>query len=621
MSENSVQAPVAWLIPWRAALLLAGFVLLVLLRLPQAVAHGRFYAEEATNFFAYAWHTPWREALFHPLGGYLNIVATGSTLVAARLVQAGWLPLEAAPYVTMLTALFFQLCPALLIVRCRDGWLAPRWAKPLALFLLATIPATEEVWLHSLHSQFHLTVCVALIMVMTVPPGRAGRLSRLALLFLAPLTGLSAIVLLPVLAAKAWAERSRERAVQAATLAAGAAVQLLLFYAPVAVRSFRFDPAELLGTFAVRHVALPLGSPAAAYSLADWMQPPVAPVVSILIAAVLIAALFGPLALDALRQWREPPAWLLCCGGMLAGASFIGALAKPLALLQPFAGQRYSFAPQVLFDLAILALFVTGTGRLRKFARVLLGLLVFVAIVTWPFGARSIVRGPDWGEQVAAWKKDPNYPLMAWPARWTADLSPQSPACDAMPAAQAPSWCEESWTERQKIEVVGAKPQNANFVATGPELGKAEARCRAGETGPALLVGVTGLKDRVGNLKLEVYPGNDEGFLDDDDALVAERKVFRRVEQPVGASAVPTLCVRLPGPGVYTMVILHDRNADHKFNFTSEGIAFSGKARIDWGLPKAKDAAVVVTSAGLSRIAVVMNYRTGFATFGPAARQ
>ncbi|MBC2664107.1 DUF2141 domain-containing protein [Novosphingobium flavum] len=210
---------------------------------------------------------------------------------------------------------------------------------------------------------------------------------------------------------------------------------------------------------------------------------------------------------------------------------------------------------------------------------------------------------------------------MAWPARWAADLSAAPPSCAANAAGEGPSWCDAAWLDRQKVEIGGEKQRSASYVASGPQLGKAEGLCRPGEPGPALLVDVAGLKDHVGNVKLEVYPANDDDFLDDDDALVAEHKVFRRVEQPLPASGPATVCVRIPGPGAYSLVVLHDRNGDHKFNFTSEGIGFAGNPRIGLGLPSASEAAVVVTGSGLSRTAVVMNYRTGFLKFSPLARR
>ena len=66
-------------------------------------------------------------------------------------------------------------------------------------------------------------------------------------------------------------------------------------------------------------------------------------------------------------------------------------------------------------------------------------------------------------------------------------------------------------------------------VPSSPSLGVAEGRCRAGEAGPALLITATGLKDRGGTMKAEVYPANDNDFLSDDNVLVNAHKTFRRV--------------------------------------------------------------------------------------------
>lgn len=146
-------------------------------------------------------------------------------------------------------------------------------------------------------------------------------------------------------------------------------------------------------------------------------------------------------------------------------------------------------------------------------------------------------------------------------------------------------------------------------VDTGPELGKAEGRCRAGEQGPAFLVNVQGMKDRTGNLKLEVYPSNDADFLQDDNILLNAGKVFRRVEVPVPNGPVE-LCVRVPGPGTYSLSILHDRDSNRKFGWTVDGIAFSGNPKLGWSKPKAANARAVA-GGGMTRINVVMNYRRG----------
>ena len=144
-----------------------------------------------------------------------------------------------------------------------------------------------------------------------------------------------------------------------------------------------------------------------------------------------------------------------------------------------------------------------------------------------------------------------------------------------------------------------------------PDLGKAEGRCRPGESGPALLVEATGLKDRTGNMKLEIYPANEQDFLADDNLLVAAGKTFRRVEVPVPQSGPVVLCVRIPGPGTYAVSVLHDRNSDRRFGWKIDGIGFSGNPKLGWGKPKASQSSVRVNGDGVSRILVVMNYKSG----------
>ena len=162
---------------------------------------------------------------------------------------------------------------------------------------------------------------------------------------------------------------------------------------------------------------------------------------------------------------------------------------------------------------------------------------------------------------------------------------------------------------------VAASP-GAALAGPHQELGKAEGRCRPGETGPTLLVSAVGLKDRAGDLKLEVYPANDKDFLQDDRILIAQGKTFRRVEEPVPASGTPTLCVRVPGPGTYAVSLLHDRDANHKFNLSGDGVGFSGNHKLNWSKPKAA-ASSVVAGAGLTRVPIVLNYRQGLLSFAP----
>ncbi len=158
--------------------------------------------------------------------------------------------------------------------------------------------------------------------------------------------------------------------------------------------------------------------------------------------------------------------------------------------------------------------------------------------------------------------------------------------------------------------VAFAMSQSAALIPSTPDLGQVEGRCRANETGPAFIVNVSGLRDRVGRLKLEVYPANNDDFLEDDNILISAGKTFRRVELPVPQTGKPELCIRVPRAGRYSVVLLHDRNSDRRFNWRRDGIGFAGNPGLGISKPDASEAAAVASS-GRTRITIVLNYLRG----------
>ena len=159
----------------------------------------------------------------------------------------------------------------------------------------------------------------------------------------------------------------------------------------------------------------------------------------------------------------------------------------------------------------------------------------------------------------------------------------------------------------------------AQYIPSSPDLGKDEGRCRSGETGPAIQVAVTGLKDRKGKLKLEVYPSNDIDFLEDDNKLLMAGKTFRRVEVSVPSSGTPQLCIRVPSAGSYSLSLLHDRDANRKFGLSVDGIGFSSNPKLGWSKPKAVATRISATS-GITNTTIIMNYRRGLTSFRPLKR-
>lgn len=154
------------------------------------------------------------------------------------------------------------------------------------------------------------------------------------------------------------------------------------------------------------------------------------------------------------------------------------------------------------------------------------------------------------------------------------------------------------------------------YIPSTPDLGKAEAQCRPGETGPAVLLLATGLKDRQGRIKAELYPATEADFLADDNVLIMAGKAFRRVEMAVPPSGPVQLCIRVPGPGSYAVTVLHDRDANRKFGLSSDGVGFSNNPRLGLSKPKA-EAVKMSAGGGLTPLTVRMNYRRGLFGFGP----
>lgn len=151
----------------------------------------------------------------------------------------------------------------------------------------------------------------------------------------------------------------------------------------------------------------------------------------------------------------------------------------------------------------------------------------------------------------------------------------------------------------------------AAMVST-PDLGKREGRCRPDETGPAIIVDAVGLKDRRGLLRLELYPDNDADFLADDNLLLSAGKSFARIDLPVPSAGPARLCIRVPRPGGYALSLLHDRNANLKFDLSGDGIGFPGNPRLGWSRPRAAQAAITA-GPGITHIEIRLNYRRGLA--------
>jgi len=152
--------------------------------------------------------------------------------------------------------------------------------------------------------------------------------------------------------------------------------------------------------------------------------------------------------------------------------------------------------------------------------------------------------------------------------------------------------------------IVSASPVGAEQIGQDADL------CRAGR-GPAIQVNVQGLKDRRGELWLELYPPSSDDFLRADTDLMAEGKTFRRTRSRLPAAGNVEICVRVPHPGRYALMLRHNRAERDKFSFWSDGAGVPANQSLGRSKPRL-DQALINAGPGITVVAIKMQYLRGF---------
>ena len=393
------------------------FSVLLCFQFHSALLHGgRFMAEEGCIFFEKAWTSSWSDALFFSYGGYLNIVANAGTLLAYHVM-----PLADAPYLTMGIALVFQLCAPWLVLTAKDAWLVSYRVRLMAVALLLLVPEWVEVSLHSVHSQYHLSLCCGLILALATGKGVCEYV-RCALLFLAPLSGPGGVVMAPLFILRAAVDRSRARVVECMVINVASAVQLLLFFHKFQDRTYSVNFYDYALVFLTRYAMTPLmGFKPFIIKFANVIQEMEkggrTPYLLVILAFCVIGLCVGTLIYQTVRNKQaEEAAWLALAGGMHALVSMYGALGGAITVIVPSYSQRYVFVGQSLFALSIACLAVTATPSVRKTCRYLVSIMLVVGMYHFitPF-MKNMLHGPSWKAEVAHWEKDHDAPLHVWP--------------------------------------------------------------------------------------------------------------------------------------------------------------------------------------------------------------
>ena len=292
------------------------------------------------------------------------------------------------------------------------------------MVIIASLPMSQEIWLSSIGTQCHLNLCVALILILETQYTQLGRVFTNTLLILGPLSGPGSSVMVPLFLLRAALERSKARLFQALILATAALVQFAVFWRPQE-RTFGLDPLLLLNALFVKHIMGPFLGVQQTLDLAGgWRkvyQEGHIPCVPGIIAAVIIFSIF---AFAVWRNRKPEPIWFYCTGLMLTVLSCFGCLGDHSALLDPGSCERYVFAPQVLFELALLNMAYSGVGLTRLLSGGIIAWLLVIGMHEYFWTPGYFTEGTSWRSEVRHWREDPKHRIKIWPiGNWYVDLN------------------------------------------------------------------------------------------------------------------------------------------------------------------------------------------------------
>jgi len=124
--------------------------------------------------------------------------------------------------------------------------------------------------------------------------------------------------------------------------------------------------------------------------------------------------------------------------------------------------------------------------------------------------------------------------------------------------------------------------------------------CETGSGAAALFVTVKNIRTIEGNIRAQVYSTDPDDFL-------AKGKKLVRVDVPVKLTDAQGVCVPVPAPGTYSIVVMHDRNANGKADFFTEGFGFANNPKLNFGPPDLEETLIEIPT-GVSETSITLKY-------------
>ena len=375
-------------------------VIICLLRSPEIMREGRFWAED-TFFYNHAIVSSFLEKLTYVYKGHLEILSSFAAMLAS------YAKIKMAPLVTTYFGLLIELVLAFLIVCFREDLKFRLLPALLICVLLVISPCASEHYLNTLNSQW-LTSAI-LLLIINLPAKRLEKhpISCVTAASVLGLSGVPAASLAPIALLYALAWRSRPHLLIALALASCCAIQLgLLATHGVSDRFVAVNPLVFLAAPFLQVLVKHLAGVDAENALGTWFlhvirsEPYSFP-----------TALFAPLAIlliivrHIVHNRKAESSLLLMSFLYVVLFNMMGAGGDRFGMVGVYA-MRYFFLPS--FILALLVARSDFAGRMGRMGKMPVGiaLLVFVSVVSTRdfffnrYNEGLVVQSRDWRHDV-----------------------------------------------------------------------------------------------------------------------------------------------------------------------------------------------------------------------------
>lgn len=408
-------------------------------RLPELLVEPRFWAEEGSNYFSFAYNHNLLVNFTSPQFGYYTLYNSIVTSLAAMA------PLTYAPAITTYLAFIAQLS----VSSAAIWWDIPildSLLKKLVVALLIQTLAYPRIWATTIGVQYWLCILTLLILLHN-HHASSGKMFVLqnCLLALNGLTGILSCLLIPSFVLKSVKTRSRRVIAHTAILIGCMIVQASVFvYAYMnndGGLKTRFGDLDLLYVLnkMIRFlVTMPFferyifSSPYGEYlelafrkTLSTITGPSIySPKYNFYMLEMLLGlSIIFYLIVLACKKIRQLEIQLIVI------AILTVTTVSTYFSVNSSGGPRYSFAPSIMIMLLVIS--SVDDKTIPKTLRYISTILIALSLInSLRFYRSNMLSGvaydpawPKWKEEISVWKTNHNYPIKIWPPGWNITLS------------------------------------------------------------------------------------------------------------------------------------------------------------------------------------------------------